>query len=115
MEGGAWAKFAATCANIISWLKDVLPSAGAVGMIVYNYLKGKIVALKRELLGVQLEKKHYENKEQVEKDNRGKSDLDIARDAIREGRGLTGDNPDESDSELSSESTTEPEGGSKKG
>ena len=98
MEGGTWAKITALVLSFVNWLKDVLPSAGAVGMIVYNYLKGKIVALKRQLLGVELEKKHLENKEQVQKDNRGKSDFDIIGDAIREGRDINGDNPSESDS-----------------
>lgn len=72
--------------KVLDWLKDVLPTAGAFGYWIYNRMKQRIIRLEKEKGKVELEKKYLENREKVERDNADKSDADIVRDAIDEGK-----------------------------
>lgn len=77
----------------MAWIRDVLPSVTAVGAFVYNWMLRKINSLQKQKEALALKLKYKENKEDVEKDNAGKSDSDIINDAIRDG----GDSEDPKD------------------
>lgn len=80
-----WTKLVELVQKAVSWLTDVLPTT-LVGMAwVYNFMKSQTIALKAQVAKLALEVKYKENEKRVEEANRGKSDLDIVRDAISEG------------------------------
>jgi len=70
----------------LRWIKDSLPQL-ATGFAVWVYERMRAVVRRErvEKEQAELEKKYLENENAVEADNKNKSDLDIVRDAIREG------------------------------
>ena len=76
--------------NFLEWLKAVLPLT--IFTAVVRFFKRKAWFAERQLEFKELELKHHENEEKVEKDNQNKSDIDIVRDAIREGKSTDTDN-----------------------
>lgn len=71
--------------QILAWLKQVGGTAIVLGII--RFFKRKAWFAERKVEQAELKLKHHENEEKVENDNRNKSDIDIVRDAIREGGG----------------------------
>lgn len=67
--------------KVLKWIKDVVPTAGAMATLVYNYMMKLIDAEKRAHDETKLDKKLLENELEVKKDNEGKSDADIIMDA----------------------------------
>ena len=82
-----WGKITYSILQVINWLKDVVPMTFSFGMIVYSWMRDHMKQLRIKLIQTELEKKHYENKETVEKNNAGKSDSDIIDDIAGKGDG----------------------------
>lgn len=80
-EKGSWAQ---VVEKVLEWLKTILPLA--VFSAIVRFLKRKAWFAERKVEEKELEVEHYKNKEKVEQDNSDKSDSDIVRDAISEGR-----------------------------
>ena len=69
--------------QILAWAKQIGGTAIVLGII--RFFRRKTWFAERKQEAAELELKHHENEDKVEKDNQNKSDLDIVRDAIREG------------------------------
>jgi len=76
----AWTRIVDT---LLGWLKQLGGTAFVLAII--RYFKRKTWFAERKVEQKELELKHHENEKEVENNNRNKSDLDIVRDAIREG------------------------------
>lgn len=72
--------------GVLKWFKTVAPLA--VFSAITRYFKRKAWFAERKTDETELKLKHHENEAKVEKENSGKSDSDIVRDAISEGAKL---------------------------
>lgn len=72
--------------GVVDWFKTVGPLA--IFAAISRYFKRKAWFAERKTEETELKLKHHENEAAVEKENSGKSDLDIVRDAISEGQQL---------------------------
>ncbi len=78
---GTWAKIVDT---LLGWLKKF--GGTAIVLAIIRYFKRRTWFAERKVEQKELELKHHENEDKVEKDNHGRSDIDIVNDAISEGR-----------------------------
>ena len=70
--------------RILVWLKDVIPTATAVGGWIYNYMLRLVRRAENEKEKVELEKEKLKNEIEVEKELDGKSDLDVVLDVAND-------------------------------
>lgn len=85
---GVWIRVIDT---VLEWIKKVGGAALVLGII--KYFKRKAWFAERQVEQKELEIKHHENEDKVENENIDRTDIDIVRDAIREG-GEPGDSKD---------------------
>lgn len=72
--------------KLFDWVKRLLPIVFLISVI--RYLRNKLWVQKRKTEECELENEYLTNRIDVEEANRDKSDADIVRDALREGREL---------------------------
>lgn len=65
--------------KFVTWLKEVLPSAYAVGMMVYSYMDRKLKEKEVELDKSELERKKLENEKAIADKYDGLSDADVIK------------------------------------
>ena len=68
----------------------VIPTAFSLGSMIYGYMIKRIVQMQAKIDRKELEKKKVENRLEVERGFKDKSNTDIIMDSIREGRELRG-------------------------
>ena len=82
-DKGVWVRIVD---QLLAWIKQVGGTALVLAIVRFYKRKAWYAERKSEQDGLKL--KHHENEEKVEKNNHGKSDIDIVHDAISEGSRL---------------------------
>jgi hypothetical protein len=68
------------------WLVGIVSAAVGFFILRFAYLQNKLGKYQKENVDLRLKEKESENAEMVRKENAGKSDADIVRDAIKRGQ-----------------------------
>lgn len=66
--------------KLLTWLKDVIPAASAIGGLVYSFMLQLIRRAEMGKLEAELERDEAKNELEVKKELEGKSDRDIVLD-----------------------------------
>ena len=74
--------------QFVGWLKGLIPAGMALLLGLYYYMKQKLRREEARHDDTKLGKNYAENRLEVKNETDGKSDADVIRDAIDEGRQL---------------------------
>lgn len=72
--------------KLVDWIIERLPAIMAAFGVGYKIGNRKVQELETDVLKLELELEKKKNEDTIRKDTAGKSDADLVRDSIRDGR-----------------------------